>query len=374
MPLTAKCALLRVGQRYFISSRLTSARFTTTHYSPPKSSITMSIQQLQASKLGGPFLQVTAPIPKPNADEISIRPRAVSLNPIDWKNLRFGALVNAWPAVLGIEGAGVVESVGDAVSSFKPGDEVMCWVQRSQFNGAFQDVFTAREASVARKPAAFSFEEAASLPIGYLTAAAAVAVGLKVTLPGLSKSSTSTTPLQSILVLGGSSSIGSAAIQLLRIALPFATIITTSSVAHHDHLKSLGATRCLERSAQEDATALKAASPGGSGVDAVLDAVGAGAEAPAVYETIKSDGPRLYSLVITRPGIELPAGIQTTLVGGQDIINYDPSAMKYLHKLLDDGKYKLPVKVEVVGKGLQSIEGNLDRVMKVSGTKLVVSL
>ncbi|RYC59646.1 hypothetical protein CHU98_g6569 [Xylaria longipes] len=276
----------------------------------------MSIQQLQVSKQGGPFVQVTAPIPKPDAHEICIRPRAVSLNPIDWKNLKFGALVDAWPAVLGIEGAGVVESVGSSVTSFKPGDEVMCWVNRSQFNGAFQDVYTAQEATVAKKPASLTFEEATSVPISYLTGAAAVAVGLKVALPGLPKSDGNTAPLQSVLVLGASSAVGSAAVQLLRIALPSATIVTTSSAAHHTHLKSLGATTCLERSAQQDAAALKAASPGGSGVDAILDPVGAGAEAPAVYEALKSDGPKLYSLVITRPGIELPAGIQGTMVGG----------------------------------------------------------
>ncbi|KAI0438090.1 GroES-like protein [Xylaria telfairii] len=334
----------------------------------------MSIQQLQVSKQGGPFLQVTAPIPKPNAHEICIRPRAVSLNPIDWKNLRFGALVNAWPAVLGIEGAGVVESVGSNVTSFKPGDEVMSWVNRSQFNGAFQDVYIAQEVAVTKKPTSLSFEEAASLPIGYLTAAAAVAVGLKVTLPGLSKSDRVLEPLQSVLVLGASSAVGSAAVQLLRIALPSATIITTSSSSHHTHLKSLGANTCLERAAQQNAAALKAASPGGSGVDAILDAVGAGAEAPAVYEALKSEGPRLYSLVITRLDVELPTGLQATMVGGQSIIDSDRNAMKYLTRLLEEGKYKLPVKVEMVGKGLRAIEENLDKVMKVSGTKLVVSL
>ncbi|KAJ2998731.1 hypothetical protein NUW58_g225 [Xylaria curta] len=334
----------------------------------------MSIQQLQASKQGGPFIQVTVPIPKPNAGEICVRPRAVSINPIDWKNHQFGTMVDSWPAVLGIEGAGIVESVGEAVTTFKPGDEVMCWVQRSQFNGAFQDIFTAQEASVAKKPATLSFEEATSLLICYLTAAAAVVIGLKVNIPGLLKPDTSSTPLQSILVLGGSSGVGSAAIQLLRAALPSATIITTSSSAHHDHLRSLGATTCFERSAQHDTAILKAASPRAYGVDAILDAVGASVEAPAVYEALKSDGPKLYSLVITRPGIELPEDRQSTMVGGQSMIDYDPSAMKNLAKLVEEGKYKMPVKVDVVGKGLQTVQGSLDKVMKVSGVKLVISL
>ncbi|KAF2967248.1 hypothetical protein GQX73_g6315 [Xylaria multiplex] len=277
----------------------------------------MSIQQLQALEKGGSLLQVKVPIPKPGDNEVCIRPRAVSLNPIDWKNLRFGATVNAWPAVLGIEGAGIVESVGGGVAAFKPGDEVMCWVNRSQFNGAFQDIYTAQEAAIAKKPASLSFEEATSLPIGYLAAAAAVAVGLKVALPGLSKTDGAAVSLQSVLVLGGSSSVGSAAVQLLRRALPSATIITTSSAAHHTRLKDLGATECLERSAQRNVTALRAFSPKGAGVDAILDAVGAIIDAPAVYEALRADGPKLYSLVITRPDIQLPAGIQATSKSSQ---------------------------------------------------------
>ncbi|KAI0546528.1 GroES-like protein [Xylaria curta] len=334
----------------------------------------MSIQQLQASKQGGTFSQVKAPIPKPESHEVTIRPKAVSLNPIDWKNLHYGAMVNAWPAVLGIEGAGVVESVGSGVTSFKPGDEVMSWVSRNQFNGAFQDVYTSQETWVGKKPASLTFEEATSLPIGFLTGGAAVAVGLKVALPGLSEPDSTAPQLKSILVLGASSAVGAAAVQLLRIALPSATIITTSSAAHHAHLKSLGATTCLERSAQEDASALKAASPGGTGVDAVLDAVGACGDSPAVYDALRSDGPKLYSLVLTRFGIEFPPGIQAMMVGGHDLIAKYSGAMEYLAKLLEEGKWKLPVKVEVVGKGLSAIEGNLDKVMKVSGTKLVISL
>lgn len=48
--------------------------------------------------------------------------------------------------------------------------------------------------------------------------------------------------------------------------------------------------------------------------------------------------------------------------------------MKYLEKLLEEGKYKLPVKVEMIGQGLEAIEANLSRVMETSGTKLVLKL
>jgi NADPH:quinone reductase-like Zn-dependent oxidoreductase len=114
------------------------------------------------------------------------------------------------------------------------------------------------------------------------------------------------------LVLGGSSGVGASAIQLLRIALPSATIVAISSAAHHAHLRSLGASPCLPRAAQDDAAALKAASPADAGFDAILDAVGAGTGSPAIFDALRADGPKLYSLVITGPGAQPPSGVQST--------------------------------------------------------------
>jgi NADPH:quinone reductase-like Zn-dependent oxidoreductase len=124
----------------------------------------MSIQQYQTTKQGGPFALVTVPKPTPGLKEVCIRPRAVALNGIDWKILKFGALVPSWPAVLGIDGAGTVESVGDGVTAFKVGDEVMSYAHGIRGKGSFQEVYTVPENLVAKKPAALSFEEAASLP------------------------------------------------------------------------------------------------------------------------------------------------------------------------------------------------------------------
>ncbi|KAI1641361.1 GroES-like protein [Biscogniauxia mediterranea] len=333
----------------------------------------MSIQQYQTQK-GGPFTLVQAPKPTPGAGEVCIRPRAVALNAIDWKNLMFGATVQSWPAVLGTDGAGVVEAVGKDVTAFKVGDEVMSYAHGIEGNGAFQDVYTVSQLELTKKPTGTTFEEAASLPTIFLTAAAAILIGLGVTIPGLSNSD-SGNKLESILILGGSSGVGSSAIELLRLALPNVTIITTSSATHHAHLKSLGANVCLERAAQNDAAALKAATPGGAGVDAILDAVGAGTDSPAVFDALKADGPKIYSLVITRPDAKVPEGLKSTLVAGPMVFGKAPGAMAFLHKLVEEGRFKLPLKVEVVGKGFEAIDQGLKRFpADVSGTKLVVTL
>jgi len=198
---------------------------------------------------------------------------------------------------------------------------------------------------------------------------------LHVPLPHLDPTGSSS--LKSILVLGGSSGVGAAAIQLLRLALPSATILTTSSAKHHAHLVSLGATKCFERSAQEDTSAIKAATPGGSGVDAILDAVTAAASQPAVFTALNPTGPNIYSQVVTGQNVEVPKGVNLTAVFGRQIFNAKGgmTAMPGLANLVQSGKYKVPIKVEVLGKGFDTIGQGLDKLMKgASGTKYVVSL
>lgn len=211
--------------------------------------------------------------------------------------------------------------------------------------------------------------------ICYLTAAAAVNDGLKVPLPQLNPDGTSS--LKSILVLGGSSAVGANAIQQLRMALPSATILTTSSAQHHAHLTELGATQCFDRSAQNDTAAIRAAAPGGAGVDAILDPVGAAVSAPAVFTAFNASGPKIFSQVVTGPTAEAPEGVSSTTVFGRQIFGAKGgmTAMPGLADLYQSGKYRLPVKVEVTGKGLDAIEPGLGKLMKgVSGCKYVVSL
>jgi NADPH:quinone reductase-like Zn-dependent oxidoreductase len=194
-------------------------------------------------------------------------------------------------------------------------------------------------------------------------------------LPHLDPSGNSS--LRSILVLGGSSGVGAAAIQLLRLALPSATILTTSSDKHHAHLVSLGATKCFERSAQENTSAIKAATPGGSGVDAILDAVTAAASQPTVFTALSPAGAKIYSQVVTGQDVDVPRGIKSTAVFGRQIFaaKGEMTAMPGLATLVQNGKYRLPLKIEIVGKGFETIERGLDKLMKgVSGTKYVVSL
>ena len=123
-------------------------------------------------------------IPEPRPDEIRVRMRASSVNPAD------GYLMRGHPYILrfqsglkrpknnglGLDFAGVVDAVGDAVTVFRPGDEVFGEVS-SLFTGrtrAFAEYLCVPAAIAVRKPQNLSFGEAATVPLAGCTALSAV--------------------------------------------------------------------------------------------------------------------------------------------------------------------------------------------------------
>ncbi|KAJ5117916.1 hypothetical protein N7448_004432 [Penicillium atrosanguineum] len=337
----------------------------------------MTSVQYQLPAKGGHFALVPVPMaPDLGPNEISIRTKAIGLNGLDWKNRAFGIMIQVWPAVLGVDASGIVQAVGNEVQGFQPGDEVFSLAGIEPKAGAFQEIFTVPAHFVAKKPSSLTFEEAASLPIISVTAAAAIAVGLHLPLPHLDPTGQSEHRLESILVLGGSSGVGAAAIQYLRLALPNARILTTSSAQHHKRLLSLGATRTFERTA--DISDIKAATPGGSGVDAILDSVAAASQQAAIFDALSHTGPKLYSQVMTGQNITPPKGVKGVVLFGRQIFGTKGglAVITGLSQLIESGKFQLPTKVEVVGKGFDAIGPGLDRLMKgyISGNKFVVSI
>lgn len=116
--------------------------------------------QYQVLEKAGSLKAVSLSRSAPSAEEVLIRTKAIALNPLDWKQRAFGVMVQSWPKVLGLEGAGIIESVGGQVKSFKPGDEVMFLTGMA---GSYQELVTIPAYLVAQKPATLSFEEAAAI-------------------------------------------------------------------------------------------------------------------------------------------------------------------------------------------------------------------
>jgi NADPH:quinone reductase-like Zn-dependent oxidoreductase len=111
--------------------------------------------------------------PTPGDNEVLIRVRAASVNPLDWHFMRGSPyLVRLMTGLrkpkvprLGVDVAGQVEAVGGNVTQFKPGDAVF-----GGCRGAFAEYACAAERGVVMKPDNLTFEEAASVNIAAITA------------------------------------------------------------------------------------------------------------------------------------------------------------------------------------------------------------
>ena len=114
--------------------------------------------------------------PTPVRDQVLVRVRAAAANAMDWKIRRgeMRAMTGLrFPRGVGHDFAGVIERVGAGVTRFQVGDEVL-GAARLQHAGAFAEFVIAHEQSVAHKPDALTFAQAATLPVVGLTAYQAV--------------------------------------------------------------------------------------------------------------------------------------------------------------------------------------------------------
>jgi NADPH:quinone reductase-like Zn-dependent oxidoreductase len=147
--------------------------------------------------------------PTPTGDEVLVKVVAAAVNPLDWHYMRgepyfmrlMGAGVGA-PANprMGVDFAGVVESIGENVADFKPGDEVF-----GGRNGAFAEyVIVPENRAIAMKPANLSFEQAASVGIAGITAIQALRDHGKLQ------------PGQKVLINGASGGVGTFAVQIAK--------------------------------------------------------------------------------------------------------------------------------------------------------------
>uniref|UniRef100_UPI0012647CBB NADP-dependent oxidoreductase n=1 Tax=Segeticoccus rhizosphaerae TaxID=1104777 RepID=UPI0012647CBB len=205
-------------------------------------------------------LQLTdQPEPKVGPGEVRIRVRSAGVNPVDWK-LMAGYLDPMmevlYPVVPGWDVAGVVESVGLDTPEFAPGDEVIAYVRKDFVHGGtFADYVTAPVRTVAAKPAALDWDQAAGLPLAGLTAYQLL------TRLGVGEGET-------VLIHAAAGGVGALATQIARTF--GARVIGTASDSNHDYLRGLGA----EPVAYGDGLAGRVRALAPKGVDVVVDFVG----------------------------------------------------------------------------------------------------
>ncbi len=155
----------------------------------------------------GPLVSVEIPLPELKAGEVLVRVAASGVNPLDTK-IRAGKAGHAkqpFPAVLGLDMAGVVEDVGAGVTGFKKGDEVYGMVGGvGGRQGTLAEFVAAQAELLALKPKALTMREAAALPLITITAWEGIVDRAKVHSG------------QKVLVHAGAGGVGHIAVQLAK--------------------------------------------------------------------------------------------------------------------------------------------------------------
>ncbi len=221
---------------------------------------------------GGPevFEVGDAPEPVPGRGEVLVDVHASSVNPIDCK-IRQGALRAALryplPRTLGMDLSGVVVAVGEGVERWKVGDEVMS-SPGPRTPGTYAERTVVKANELGRKPNNLTHQEAASLPLAFLTAWQAL----------VDKSDLKAG--ERVLVQAGAGGVGTLAIQIGKHL--GATVITTCSAANADFVRGLGADEVIDYRTEQWDTVAK-------DIDVVLDALGL-PEARQARKTLRKGG------------------------------------------------------------------------------------
>ena len=200
-------------------------------------------------------------VPAVGEDELLVRVRAASVNPLDWHFMRGVPYVvrlmaglsrpKASARKLGADMAGSVESVGKSVTSFKPGDEVFGGLEE---RGTLAEYVTIRaDGAVLGKPASLTFEQAAAVPVAGFTALQAL------------RDKGQIQPGYKVLINGASGGVGTFAVQIARALGGEVTGVCSSP--NVEMVASIGADRVIDYT-REDFTS------GGRQYDLLVDIAG----------------------------------------------------------------------------------------------------
>ncbi|KAF2242016.1 putative alcohol dehydrogenase [Trematosphaeria pertusa] len=349
----------------------------------------------------------SAPYTKPGPDEFVIRAAAVVINPVDLimqvaAKLAFSYISNLH--VLGHDVAGEIVEVSDNVDAtqFKVGDRVVGHAvgfdKRSKGapEGAFQEYVVLRTNLSAKIPDYISYDRACVIPLGFSTAACGLFQKGTLALAH-PKTSKPISQDKTVLVWGGSTSVGANAIQLARAA---GYDVTTASPKNFELAKELGASQAFDYNDPDTSnkiiqylkgkTCAGALSIGCGSLEACITITAAPqrnkvvvqCSVPLVMTHARPGMLGLVGMVFWFVKMAITArikGVSTKMVNGSDLMANEVSQACYpdfLGQAMSAGQFVPKPDPYVVGHGLEAIRQAFDyyRNNKISASKLVVTL
>ncbi|MFZ5940400.1 MAG: NAD(P)-dependent alcohol dehydrogenase [Bacteroidota bacterium] len=193
------------------------------------------MKAIAISRYGGPEVleYLDFPDPEPASDEVLIRVKAASVNPVDWK-IRMGKLKfitgKNFPLFLGAEVSGVIEKAGAGVKGLEPGRRV--FGAMSYKGGGYAELAVTKAERVIAVPESISFEEGCTFAVAGITPLQAL------------KDMAHVKPGDRVLINGASGGVGIYAVQIA--VLLGAEVSAVCSSRNVDFVRSLGAARVID--------------------------------------------------------------------------------------------------------------------------------
>lgn len=267
------------------------------------------------------------PIPDVGADEVGIRVEAAGVGVCDpfEREGGFAKEFNVkprFPLVLGSDGAGTVDAVGDNVRHFKKGDRVYGIAFLNPKGGFYSQYAVVKESSVSRIPGKLSMPQAAAMAVDAITALA----GLDTTL-GLKNG-------ESVLILGASGGVGHLAVQIAK-RMGARVLAVASGDDGVAFVRGLGADKVVDGKKDDIAAAARQSAP--QGLDAVLLTAG-GEAAEKALSTLRQGGRAAFPNGVERIPKER-AGIKIQSYNGE----YAPPPFEKLNRLIEAGPFEVHV-------------------------------
>lgn len=347
-----------------------------------------------------------APYTPPKAGEITVRNRAIAVNPVDRIKQDSGNFLYGWlkyPIILGFDLAGEVVEVGKGVTSFKPGDRVLGFANgmdkpcNNPAESAFQLFTVLPENLVSHIPDSMSFESAAALPLGLATAACGLYEKDQLALPYPSIAARPTG--KALIIWGGSTSVGCNAIQLA-VASGY-EVLTTCSPRNFEVCQRLGAGHCFDYRSPTIVSDILAALKGKTLAGGMAIGDGGAEACSAVMQQVQCDkkfvalasyptlNPPPKSLFMVRSALHFiswnikwwiscrRSGVRSKFIWGSSMAYNDISKAlfgEFLPQALAKGKYVAAPESQVVGHGLEFIQEALELQKTARARKMVVAL